>query len=216
MAMSDTSDWKTGLPRECCAKCHFFIRHPQKFAPEYDPPPLVVGKSIVTKGGRRELVESGVRERYPGPVPHDNQTYYVFCYGCDNEVWDSEQLAADQAGVGALVVEEVVRSRGRGCFYYAHTPGTSLAAAKVLEQRKVDRREARDDRQVTREEGKADRDAFREEAKKNRKVMIGALVVSALMLIASVVIALWDGRESPAPERPTAAPTTTPAKIPAK
>ena len=190
--MSDANDWSSDLPEVCCLKCHFFIRHPQAFGPGWNHSRPLAYKEIVTDVGRREVVNH-VFEKFLD----SDMTEFTFCYGCDNDVWDSEGLDADQAGVGALVLAEATRARGRGCFYYAHADGTSLAAAKELERRKVARREARDDRKVTRKQGKAgravalriareDQAAFSEEAKKNRKPIYWALGVSALMLIVAV------------------------------
>ena len=206
--MSD--NWKAGLQSQCCAKCNFLVRYPPTSGHEWrtDGPPFP--KQIVPEGERPDLLVGNLLSCFD-----KNGKDYNFSYACWLGVWNSEKLNFEGMAAIPEILDEIKSARGRGCFYYEYTQGTSLAAAKVLERRKVERREARNDREEMRAQGEKDREAAREEARKNRRLMLVALIVSALMLIASVTyffFSLRDGREPSAPEKSAPAPTTAPAK----
>ena len=198
------SDW----PAKCCAKCHFLAK--RTGLTDRDTHWHVLTKSERTSLAAGSLDVGG--------------EWMLVCY---RGVWDHGYLSEDildefLPGPGAMTT----RNRGEGCFFYPYTPTMFLPVARELEKRKVERRAAQQDRNVTREVADEDRKAAGTEAKKNRQLMLGALIVSALMLIASTTyffFSLRGDRESDlpyvpvvnpsAPEKPAPAPTTPAAKV---
>ena len=145
------------LPKKCCLKCHFMERH----FPQQSAGWLTLS---VTEEERAQL--------QAGSLPPQVFSSVECALACYRGVWDHANLGKDvPSGLRSLLAQE----RGETCFFYPYTPGMFFPAARVLERRNADRREAEKDRKLT-------RNAFR--------VALIALIASILTTILTFI---WNG-----------------------
>ena len=160
------------IPQKCCLNCHFLV--------EYKLRPGSFG-SPVSKQYRTEILSD--------PTARDNKLEKRFqACACYMGVWSpATTIEEAKEDLGNRDWDRVVRERGESCFFWPHDNRLSIEAARELERREADRREAKQDRKWAK---------------------IGVWV-AAIALIANLLWSVYQHFNPPATASPqTAAPTS--------
>jgi hypothetical protein len=96
-------------------------------------------KDCLTNEERKTLADDGATSAYIDDAGRIG-IYNVACY---EDVWDSANPRADTSKDIRAIMK---KDRREDCFFYTYTPGIYFPAARELEQRNADRREAKRDR----------------------------------------------------------------------
>jgi len=142
------------IPDKCCLNCHFLKR----WMRERDGREINMEVSFQ----ERQLLAEGKEWNTHPNVP--------WSLACHQNVWDAANFREDSCKDIKVIT---TKDRGESCFFYPYIPGLFFPAARELERRVADRREAEKDRALTRR-------AF--------YVALCALIVSILATIANIII----------------------------
>lgn len=162
-----------GLPKRCCARCHFLTLQLGRRDVRNDTPLSDIQRRSFLAG---ELVED--MARLPG------------YFGCMRNVWNADEFRpSPSSGAGrpdlARLQEAFRRDRGDSCFFFPYAAGMPIPVAEELERREADRREAEGDRELTRNEGKQDR--------RHTRIMLGLVAGMLLLSAYGTLRGCWCG-----------------------
>ena len=170
----------------CCLKCHFLAwTRKQK---GWEQARVESTLESVPESERRRFTEQPQTippERY---VKRDQMsgsstggtTEVIYSFRCFMGAWKQRPKKENTQSLWT-------RERGESCFFFAFTPELSLEAAKELERREANRREAERDRALTRDSLGLTRESLRL-TRRTSWVAVCALIVTILVAIANIIV----------------------------
>lgn len=115
-----------GTPQQACVNCHFFVKEARTL-PNTPVLEITPAERDLARGGDYSWLKE----------------HFAIC--CHFGVWD-EGHNFDRSKRQQILVET---DRRNFCFFWKHRPGMLLPAAKILQEREAQAREAARDRRLT-------------------------------------------------------------------